>query len=507
MPEVGGSEQQPEQIGVLGHRHGLAPQQARHLVEQVHHHVPLPGGLLSGGDAPQAADLLHLGGLLFLSPEGGQAEIEGPAQLLGGAVFGFGPQLLHRLDEEGPGSFGGVPGFEFFFGQVVRRPEAPGVFLKGLAPGRRAGGPGIGVVFQGADLGLFQLAQAGFGQSGEIFGVIHPPDQIQQRPHRRGRGAEFGGGGFVAVKRDLRHPELIPQGGPVFFEIPADHRDLAAPDPLPHQTADGPGGGSGFLLPAGGRVEPNFLRRGGNRIAAVPGDQLAHCRETGGLSVAQILPQAEGSGHLGPVFPGQGFQLGRHPLGPREKAQVPLGQGGAVVAEGHRHLGQGGQHGPHQPLFGGVEGVEFVDEHRPPFQEFGQLAPASRIFQPLGGQLQPVGGVHAGLGEEGLIPLEDEGQFGEFGFFGAAVLGQIVELAAGEPGAFQLVDGLGRHLAEGRAPPVAVVVVDVVLQFLQRPAHQHRPARVGQGFHRRAALLFQNPLRQAGEGETLHPAG
>ena len=51
---------------------------------------------------------------------------------------------------------------------------------------------------------------------------------------------------------------------------------------------------------------------------------------------------------------------------------------------------------------------------------------------------------------------------------------------------------------------MAVIVMDVVLQFLEGTAHQHGPARVAEGLDGRAALRRQDMLGEAGEGKTLH---
>ena len=222
--------------------------------------------------------------------------------------------------------------------------------------------------------------------------------------------------------------------------------------------------------------------------------------------MAQVLPQHQGRGHIGAVFTGQLFEPGRHRLGPRKQPQVPRDGGRAVVAQGHRHLGQGGQHGPHQPLLGGVESVELVDEHRPPLQKDGRAPFGQGRFQPGGGQLDPVGGVHAGLRQQRLVPLVDQGHLPQAAALGTAALGQAGKVLPGEAGAFQLVDGLGRQLAEGGAVPVPVVELDVVLQFLEGAADQRHPPRVGQGLDGRAPLLGQDALGQAGEGEALHKA-
>ena len=114
------------------------------------------------------------------------------------------------------------------------------------------------------------------------------------------------------------------------------------------------------------------------------------------------------------------------------------------------------------------------------------------------------------LSNEGVSLLEnaaDERQLAQLRALGAAVPGKLLQLLPGKPGAFQLVYRLGRHLAKGCAAPVAVVVVHVILQFLQRTAHQHRPPGIGQGLHRRAALYRKDMLGQTGEGIAFHHAG
>ena len=51
---------------------------------------------------------------------------------------------------------------------------------------------------------------------------------------------------------------------------------------------------------------------------------------------------------------------------------------------------------------------------------------------------------------------------------------------------------------------MAVIVVDIVLQFLEGAAHQHGTARVAEGLDGRAALRRQDMLGEAGEGKALH---
>ena len=506
VAEVRRAEQQPEQILVLAHGHGLFAQQLRHLVQKPHDHVPLAGGFLRRRDAPLGADGLHLCGLLLLRAQLLQAEIDRPADGLGVGVPHLAPQRVGGVHQQGAGLFRhGQIGIVLLGGGDVT--ETFRVVLKFRPPCRRTRRPCIGVIFQCADLFLGQGAKTRFGEGGQIFGQVGPAGQRQQRLDRRSRGAELRGGGLVAVERDVRHPELVPHRRAVFCDVAADHRDLPTADPLPHQAADGPGGGAGFFLPAGGGKEPHFVRRGIQRRADPCFQQLRHRRKAGGGGMAQIPPQQFGGGHLGPVFPGQLAELHRHLLCAGEKAHVTGEEGRAVVAEGHGHAGQRGQHGPQQPLFWRVEGIELVDEHFPPPQKSRHLSPRQRLFEPGTGQFQPVGGVHAAAEQQRLVALEDQRQFAQLPALGPAALGQLRQPGAGQARALQLVDGLGRHLAESRTPAVAVVIADIVLQFFQCAAHQHGPPRVGEGLHGAAALGGQNLLGKAREGKALHHAG
>ena len=223
--------------------------------------------------------------------------------------------------------------------------------------------------------------------------------------------------------------------------------------------------------------------------------------------MAQVPPQQFRRGHLCAVFARQLAQLRRHLLCTGEQFQIAGLHGCAVLAQRHRHGGQRGQHGTHQPLFGRVEGVELVNEHLALAQKVRQFVPGKRSFQTVSSQLQTVGGIHAGARQQAFVALKNECQFAQLCALGAAVPGKLLQLLPGKPGAFQLVDGLGSHLAKGRAAPVAVVVVHVILQFLQRTAHQHRPPGIGQGLHRRAAKSRKDMLGQTGKGIAFHHAG
>ena len=223
--------------------------------------------------------------------------------------------------------------------------------------------------------------------------------------------------------------------------------------------------------------------------------------------MAEVFPQQLRHGYFRPVFPGQLAQLCRHLLGPGEQTQIFRLQRGSVIAQGHRYHRQCRQHGPHQPLFGGVERIKFIYKDRPVPQKLRQLSCRQCRFQPVGSQLQPVRRVHAGVGQQRFIPLEDEGQLAEFAALRAAVPGQRIELLSGKARALELVNGLRRHLAERRRAAVAVVIVHIVLQLFQRAADQHCPPGIREGLHRRAALGGEDLLGQAGERKALHQPG
>ena len=220
--------------------------------------------------------------------------------------------------------------------------------------------------------------------------------------------------------------------------------------------------------------------------------------------MAHIPAQQLRHGHLGAAPAGQLAQLCRHLLCPREKAHIPRDEGGAVVAESHRHGGQRGQQRTHQPLFRGVEGVELVDEHLPAAQKLRQSSPGKGVLEAGRSQREAVGGVHARPGQQGLVALKDEGQLAELCAVCAALLRQRIEPLAREARALQLVDGLRSHLAEGSRAAVAIVIMDVVLQFLEGAADQHGPARIAEGLDGGAALRRQDVLGEAGEGKALH---
>ena len=505
VPQIRRAQQQAEKILVLRHSDALTAQQPRHLVQQLHHHIPLAGGFLCRRDATGGADILHLCGLLLLCAQLLQAEIQRPADLLGICAAHPAAQGIHRRHQ----LFAGVLGTGQVLGVLLGQlgiTEATGAFGKFRPPRRRIGRPCVGIVFQRTDLRLGQRAQAGLGQYGQLLGHVCAAQQRQKCTHRRGGRTELRGGGLVAVQRDLRHTELVPHRSPVQADITADHRDLSAAHTLPHQAADGGCSAAGFLLPAGGGKQPQ-LRGAFRRGAAAGLQQFSQGGKPRRIFMAQVPPQQLRCSHLCAVFARQLAQLRRHLLCAGKQLQIAGLHGRAVLAQCHRHGGQGSQHRAHQPLFGRVEGIELVNEHLALPQKVRQIVPRQRGLQPVGCQLQTVGGVHAGARQQAFVALKDQRQLAQLCALGAAVPGKLLQLLPGKPGAFQFIYGLGRHLAKGCAAPVAVVVVHVILQFFQRTAHQYRPPGIGQGLHRCAALHRKDMLGQTGKGIAFHHAG
>ena len=174
MPQVGRTQQQAEKILVLWHRDALTAQQPRHLVQQLHHHVPLAGGFLCRRDAPGGADILHLCGLLPLCAQLLQAEIQRPTDLFRVGAAHLAAQGVHRRHQLFAGILGAGQVQRIFLGQFGVT-EAPGAFGKFCPPRCRIGRPCVGVVFQRADLRLGQVAQAGLGQHGQLLGHVRAP--------------------------------------------------------------------------------------------------------------------------------------------------------------------------------------------------------------------------------------------------------------------------------------------------------------------------------------------
>ena len=174
VPKVRGAQQQAEKILVLWHGDALTAQQPRHLVQQLHHHIPLAGGFLCRRDAPGGADILHLCGLLPLCAQLLQAEIQCPADLFRVGAAHLAAQGIHRRHQLFAGILGAGQVQRIFLGQFGVT-EAPGTFGKFCPPRRCIRRPCVGVVFQRADLRLGQVAQAGLGQHCQLLGHIRAP--------------------------------------------------------------------------------------------------------------------------------------------------------------------------------------------------------------------------------------------------------------------------------------------------------------------------------------------
>ena len=174
MPKVRGAQQQAEKILVLRHGDALTAQQPRHLVQQLHHHIPLAGGFLCRRDALNGADILHLRGLLSLCAQFLQAEIQRPTDLFRVGAAHLAAQGIHRRHQLFAGVLGAGQVQRIFLGQLSIA-EAPGTFGKFRPPRRRVGRPCVGVVFQRADLRFGQVAQAGLGQHGQLLGHVRAP--------------------------------------------------------------------------------------------------------------------------------------------------------------------------------------------------------------------------------------------------------------------------------------------------------------------------------------------
>ena len=260
------------------------------------------------------------------------------------------------------------------------------------------------------------------------------------------------------------------------------------------------GRGLGFLLAAVGRmVQDGRALRVHRALRGVGGvcQQQRKLGQGGAFAMAGVVGQGPGAaGHAG-LFR-HAAQLGRHPLcaGKQPHAAGPVLR--AVAAQRHRHVGRrqhGRQHGP----LGGVEGIKLVNVH---------AAAGKKVrVQLFGGQLHPVAGVHAGVGQKPLVGGVDQRQLGQLVPVGAGGVGVGGQGVGSDAGAFQLVDGPGGLLAEGGALALAAVIDHLVQQRVQRAAHQHGAAGLGQGGHRRAAVPAQQRLGQRGEGVTFHIAG
>ena len=208
-------------------------------------------------------------------------------------------------------------------------------------------------------------------------------------------------GGFVTEQRNVLQPEPIAYGGAVAVRAAADDRHFPIRCARSGPGADGRGGSLGLVLPGSRRVLHN-VRRGGvhgalGGVGRVRQQQVQFGQCAG---VAAVLGEQRGVG-VHPRIPGHPFQQRCHPPPAAEGAHAVI-RGVGITAEAHRHIGDG-QHGRQHGPLGGVEGVELVNEHRPPRKPRG--------VQRLGGPLHPVARVHGGLLQKGLVGGKNQRQF------------------------------------------------------------------------------------------------
>ena len=138
VPKVRRAQQQAEQVLIFCKGHTLPAQQVGHLVEQLHHHVPLAGRFLCRRDAPGSADGFHQRCLLLFCTQLFQAEIQFPADLFGAAAPHLAAQFVHGCYQQLAGSLGILQRFCILIGQFIFA-ESLGAFLKFCAPCRRIG--------------------------------------------------------------------------------------------------------------------------------------------------------------------------------------------------------------------------------------------------------------------------------------------------------------------------------------------------------------------------------
>ena len=156
--------------------------------------------------------------------------------------------------------------------------------------------PGVGVIFQCALLGVGQIHKAGFQQA-QHASAGHATQQVQRRVDGPGRGGVLGACSFVAEKRDILQPELVPQGGQILVRIAADDRHAAVRRALP--GAGGDLGSHGLSLGLAGcrRVVGDGRVRGVNgdvrRVGRI-GQQQVQLGQGRGVGVAAVVGQHNG---------------------------------------------------------------------------------------------------------------------------------------------------------------------------------------------------------------------
>ena len=357
--------------------------------------------------------------------------------------------------------------------------------------------PGVGVIFERAGRLLRQVDKAGLDKAQQRRAAQPAAHKVERRQHGARRGGVFRRCGFVAEQRNALQAEFVADGRQIGRCVAADDRHAVVGRPGARAGAHGGGHCFGLRLAvvrfikgdgrAAGRSGVNGLLR---RVTGVR-QQQRQFGQRRGPAVAQVLGQLHGMG--------LDARLCRHRLERRgdlpraaEHAEAAVTLLQAVAAQADRHIGRG-QHGRQQRALGGVEGIEFIHVYGAPGKK---LRAAARFLQAAGGQLLPVAGVHAGLGQQALIRAVDQGQLAELVGIGPGGAGIAREFVGADAGAFELLDGLGRLAAERRALALAAVVGDLVQQLVQRAAHEHGAPGFGQGGHRRAAVAPQQRFGQ-----------
>ena len=318
--------------------------------------------------------------------------------------------------------------------------------------------------------------------------------------HGAGGGGGFRRGGFVAEQGDVLQAELIPQRAEVLPDIAADDRHAAVRHPGAGARGNGGRHGLGLGLAAGGRVADDGrgvgVHRALRRVGGV-GQQQVELGQDGRAGVAGVVGQRAGMyRHAG--VRRHAAQRGGHHFGAAEQPHAAVAVLQAVAAQADRHVSHR-QHGRQQGALGGVEGIELVDEHRPPRKKL-------RV-QGAGRQLLAVAGVHGALLQQRFVRAVDQRQFPQLFAVGAGGFGIGCQGVRRDAGAFEFLDGLGRFFAKRRRAALPVVVDDAVQQRVDSAAHQQRAAGLVQRLHGRAAVAAQQCFGQRRERITFDIGG
>ena len=191
-------------------------------------------------------------------------------------------------------------------------------------------------------------------------------------------------------------------------------------------------------------------------------------------------------------------QITRHILCAAEKPRAMLKVLHAIGTQRHRNIG--GLHQTAQQLaLGGIEGVKFIHKN----SRTGQIL----RHKALGCHLYTIPRVHGRACQKCLVGGKNQRQLLQFFCAGACLRGQLCQLLAADPGAFQFIDGFGCHAAKCDAAAVTAIILHLLAQAFHRAAHQYGTARIRNGGDGRAAIGLQNMLGQTAEGIAVHISG